>query len=142
MKKRIISTCLTAGILTILSCGNDDDTGSTTEETTSIVGKWKIVSESVDGIATSYGPCGGDVLTVNEDNTFTAVGFFSNADDQCVVDGNESGTWSKDNNSLILDYTANIPTEDWTITDLTATTLKMTEPSIDGEEVIRTYNKE
>ena len=142
MKKTNLVLSLFIGF-TILSCSSDDDsTSDSINENQMIIGEWKITSETVDGVETVYGNCGGDVLNISENGDFNDYGLFEN-NGNCDIDGTENGTWTVENDVLILDFeeSLGLEIENWKINTLTDTELKITEPSIEGEEIIRVFEK-
>ncbi|MCR8666533.1 lipocalin family protein [Aestuariibaculum sp. M13] len=141
MKKQ--KTLLTlATLISLFGSSCSDDEKTTTEDPLLLIGQWKIESETVDGLATEYGSCGGDILNITASGTFNSYGFYFN-NDTCNEDGNEYGDWSEEENVLILKYDASMDLEDehWIINSINETQLKLTEESIEGEKIVRTFNK-
>ena len=78
------------GVLTLsfASCGGDGDEEESIE--TSICGKWVCVSADYNGFSNEDGIKVGDILYINENNTYRITGGEV-----------ENGTWKKEGNKLI-----------------------------------------
>ena len=78
------------GVLTLsfASCGGDGDVEESIE--TSICGKWVCVSADYNGFSNEDGIKVGDILYINENNTYRITGGEV-----------ENGTWKKEGNKLI-----------------------------------------
>tara|TARA_B110000971_G_scaffold197221_1_gene212910 strand:- start:853 stop:1302 length:450 start_codon:yes stop_codon:yes gene_type:complete len=148
MKQKFTKIYLLIFTLLTLSCNNDDDDNDnqvadpTLKE--QITGKWKVIYEKDGGFISDFGFCdnGQDEIEFKADNTFNDIGFISYLND-CIEDGNEFGSWSTNNNTLILKYDETLGYEDenWMIITITETQLNITELSIEGEKVERTLKK-
>jgi len=121
---------LTLG-LSVASCSSDDDNDG---GSASIEGKWQVSLEG-ETLATLEAPedegsCGTDIIEFSKGGAFTVTGlYYSNS--KCNP-YSEKGTWSKKDQTITIKHSEGEDTNELTIVELTASTLKVKEVDEEG----------
>lgn len=132
MKKLKVLFLSLLALTTIVSCSKDDDNDSSTSA--SIEGKWEFTHEgetltSLDP-AESEGNCGLDIYEYISGGAFKETDYYMN-NEACTSD-NDTGTWSKNGNTLTKNYTNDDEPITYEIIELSQTTLKLKEMDEEG----------
>ncbi len=121
-------------LLTFSSCDEDDDAPIT------IVGTWKLVSATVNGIAdTELIPCDLETTLNFTENIIVTTYYFdpeNDAGSNCQFDDSDTGEYTINGDFITVTFDDGDSITD-EIEELTATTLKI--KFIDDDEVIVTY---
>ena len=132
MKKLKVLFLSLLALTTIVSCSKDDDNDSSTSA--SIEGKWEFTQEgeSLTSLepAENEGNCGLDITEYISGGEFKETYYYMN-NEECKS-YNDSGTWSKNGNTLTKKYTNDDEPDTYEIIELSQTTLKLKEIDEEG----------
>ena len=103
MKKLHLSLCLLM-IVTLFSCGSDDNDNDTPEINSELLAKWGQVSFSQQGEVMTITDCEKRSTIEFTTQLFTEISY-APVNTDCQIDGQYSGTWTQEGNVLTLTYT-------------------------------------
>lgn len=140
MKKIIY---LFIAIISLTSCSNNDDDDSTSPSIDLIVGKWEIVSQTMDGEVESPDCDENDILEVFENGTYTLDAYEAISPGTCIEEKYE-GLWTNTESGYYFNNTPNGPLSSIGVFSSNNTVVSFTvEETILGESytIVITLNK-
>ena len=102
MKKIIY---LFIAIMSLTSCSDNDKGDSTSPPIDLIVGKWELVSQTVDGVVETF-DCDNDILEVFENGTYTLDAYDEISPGNCF-ETNYEGLWTNTEAGYYFNITPN-----------------------------------
>lgn len=142
MKTKFFAPLLLAAIISVVSCKDDDEKKDSAKTSMLIEKEWtliKIVRNADDVTDNELRECNDDdIMKFSSNGTFVESTGAVKCDEE---EDNYPGTWSwkEDETVLTLTYTGGAP-YDWTVKQLTSTTLEIENYDADDEETkVLTY---
>lgn len=108
-KMRLFLSALAASAV-LFACSDDDDNGGS-QTSGNIEARWNptktVVEVGGEDFTQNYdlneAGCPKDYIEFADPNTLSYVIYFKNASNECTPDAGDTGTWTKNDNTLIID---------------------------------------
>lgn len=137
MKKIIY---LFIAIISLTSCSNNDDDDSTSPSIDLIVGKWEIVSQTMDGDVEPPNCDENDILEVFENGTYTLDAYDPISQGGDCFETNLEGLWTNTESGYYFNITPNGPLSSVGVFSSNNTVVSFTVEE-DGSVIVITLNK-